>query len=351
LHAPRGLVSRVGVEVDYTAAMRRAITLAEMGLGKTSPNPIVGAVIIDAEGLIIGEGFHNRMAAVDHAEVVAIKSADGKSKGATMVVTLEPCNHTGSTGPCVQAILDAGIATVVYAVTDPNEEASGGADALRAAGIDVIKDVLEKEAAYANRAWLTKISKGRPYFTWKVATTLDARVAASDGTSQWITNESSRANVQLLRRQADAILVGTNTVITDNPHLIPRGDFVGYTHNPIRVICGEQELPREAQIFDDLAQTVVVKTKNLDLLVERLGDLPLNHVLVEAGPTLGSAMVDHGLIDELIIYQAPSLLGSGKHFYLSSNAMTIDEKLNLEHISTEILMGDNKSVYCFRSDV
>jgi diaminohydroxyphosphoribosylaminopyrimidine deaminase/5-amino-6-(5-phosphoribosylamino)uracil reductase len=341
----------VGVEVDYTASMRRAITLAEMGLGKTSPNPIVGAVIIDAEGLIIGEGFHNRMAAVDHAEVVAIKSADGKSKGATMVVTLEPCNHTGSTGPCVQAILDAGIATVVYAVTDPNEEASGGADALRAAGIDVIKDVLEKEAAYANRAWLTKISKGRPYFTWKVATTLDARVAASDGTSQWITNESSRANVQLLRRQADAILVGTNTVITDNPHLIPRGDFVGYTHNPIRVICGEQELPREAQIFDDLAQTVVVKTKNLDLLVERLGDLPLNHVLVEAGPTLGSAMVDHGLIDELIIYQAPSLLGSGKHFYLSSNAMTIDEKLNLEHISTEILMGDNKSVYCFRSDV
>ena len=341
----------MGVEVDYTAAMRRAITLAEMGLGKTSPNPIVGAVIIDAEGLIIGEGFHNRMAAVDHAEVVAIKSADGKSKGATMVVTLEPCNHTGSTGPCVQAILDAGIATVVYAVTDPNEEASGGADALRAAGIDVIKDVLEKEAAYANRAWLTKISKGRPYFTWKVATTLDARVAASDGTSQWITNESSRANVQLLRRQADAILVGTNTVITDNPHLIPRGDFVGYTHHPIRVICGEQELPREAQIFDDLAQTVVVKTKNLDLLVERLGDLPLNHVLVEAGPTLGSAMVDHGLIDELIIYQAPSLLGSGKHFYLSSNAMTIDAKLNLEHISTEILMGDNKSVYCFRSDV
>ena len=341
----------MGVEVDYTASMRRAITLAEMGLGKTSPNPIVGAVIIDAEGLIIGEGFHNRMAAVDHAEVVAIKSADGKSKGATMVVTLEPCNHTGSTGPCVQAILDAGIATVVYAVTDPNEEASGGADALRAAGIGVIKDVLEKEAAYANRAWLTKISKGRPYFTWKVATTLDARVAASDGTSQWITNESSRANVQLLRRQADAILVGTNTVITDNPLLIPRGDFVGYTHNPIRVICGEQELPREAQIFDDLAQTVVVKTKNLDLLVERLGDLPLNHVLVEAGPTLGSAMVDHGLIDELIIYQAPSLLGSGKHFYLSSNAMTIDEKLNLEHISTEILMGDSKSVYCFRSDV
>ena len=351
LHAPRELVSRVGVEVDYIAAMRRAITLAEMGLGKTAPNPIVGAVIIDAAGVTIGEGFHNRMDAPDHAEVMATNSANKKTKGATMVVTLEPCNHVGSTGPCVQAIIDAGISTLVYAVTDPNEEASGGANTLRAAGINVIKGVLEKEATDANRAWLTKISKGRPYFTWKVATTLDARVAASDGTSQWITNESSRADVQLLRRQADAILVGTNTVITDNPHLIPRGEFAGYTQNPIRVICGEQELPSEAQVFDDLAQTVVVKTKNLDLLVERLSELDINHVFVEAGPTLGSAMVDHGLIDELIIYQAPSLLGSGKHFYFSNNATSIGEKLNLEHVSTEMLMGDIKSTYRLRSDV
>lgn len=341
----------MGVEVDYIAAMRRAITLAEMGFGKTSPNPIVGAVIIDAEGLIIGEGFHNRMAAPDHAEVVAINSAKNKSNGATMVVSLEPCNHVGITGPCVQAIIDAGISTLVYAVTDPNEEASGGADTLRAAGINVIKGVLEREATDANRAWLTRISRGRPYFTWKIATTLDARVAASDGSSNWITNEASRADVQILRRQADAILVGTNTVITDNPHLIPRGDFVGYTHNPIRVICGEQELPGEAKVFDDLAQTVVIKTKDLDLLIERLSELDVNHVVVEAGPTLGSAMVDHGLIDELIIYRAPSLLGSGKHFYLSNNASSIDEKLNLEHISTEILMSDIKSVYRLRSDV
>lgn len=337
--------------MDYTVAMRRAITLAEMGLGKTAPNPIVGSVIIDTDGLIIGEGFHNRMAAADHAEIVALKAASGKTKDATLVVTLEPCNHVGSTGPCVQAIIDSGITTVVYAVTDPNQAAAGGADALRAAGINVIKSVLEKEVADSNRAWLTKIKMNRPYFTWKVATTLDARVAARDGSSKWITNEASRADVQVLRRQADAILVGTNTVITDNPHLIPRGEFAGYGHNPIRVICGEQELPSDSAVFDDLAKTVVIKSKNLDLLVERLNELEINHVFVEAGPTLGSAMMDYELIDELIIYQAPSLLGSGKQFYLSSNASTIGEKKNLEHVSTEILMGDIKSVYRLRSDV
>lgn len=337
--------------MDYTVAMRRAITLAEMGLGKTAPNPIVGSVIIDADGLIIGEGFHNRMAAADHAEIVALKAASGKTKGASMVVTLEPCNHVGSTGPCVQAIIDSGITTVVYAVTDPNQAAAGGADALRAAGINVIKSVLEKEVADSNRAWLTKIRMNRPYFTWKVATTLDGRVAARDGSSKWITNEASRADVQVLRRQADAILVGTNTVITDNPHLIPRGEFAGYGHNPIRVICGEQELPSDSNVFDDLAKTVVIKSKNLDLLVERLNELEINHVFVEAGPTLGSAMMDHDLIDELIIYQAPSLLGSGKQFYLSSNSTSIGEKKNLEHVSTEILMGDIKSIYRLRSDV
>lgn len=337
--------------MDYTVAMRRAITLAEMGLGKTAPNPIVGAVIINADGLIIGEGFHNRVAASDHAEIVALKAANGKTKGATLVVTLEPCNHVGSTGPCVQAIIDSGITTVVYAVTDPNESAAGGADALRAAGMNVINGVLQEEAAHSNRAWLTKINTGRPYFTWKVATTLDARVAASDGSSKWITNEASRADVQILRRQADAILVGTNTVITDNPHLIPRGEFAGYGHNPIRVICGEQELPSDADVFDDLAKTVVIKSKNLDSLIKQLNELEINHVFVEAGSTLGSAMVDHGLIDELIIYQAPSLLGSGKQFYFSNNASSIGEKLNLEHMSTEILMGDSKSVYRFRSGV
>jgi diaminohydroxyphosphoribosylaminopyrimidine deaminase/5-amino-6-(5-phosphoribosylamino)uracil reductase len=335
--------------MDYTVAMQRAIALSEKGLGKTSPNPIVGAVIIDDAGNVIGEGFHDRMKSKDHAEVVAIVNANQNLKGATIVVTLEPCNHSGSTGPCTQAIIDAGISTVVFAVNDPNSVASGGADTLRAAGIKVIDGVLKAEAAYANRAWLMKIKKNRPFFTWKVATTLDAKIAATDGTSKWITNETSRADVQVLRRLADAILVGTNTVITDDPHLIPRGEFPGYAHNPIRVICGEQNLPKDAQVFDSSAQTVVVKSKDLDLLVEKLNELKINHVFVEAGPTLASAMVDHCLMDELVIYQAPSLLGSGKPFFTFDYQTTISDQMLLDHISTVVLDGDVKSVYGIRN--
>ncbi len=338
--------------MDYTVAMQRAIALSEKGLGKTAPNPIVGAVIIDDAGNVIGEGFHDRMNSKDHAEVVAIANANqnsNKINGATIVVTLEPCNHSGSTGPCTQAILDAGISTVVFAVNDPNSVASGGADTLRAAGIKVVEGVLKAEAAYANRAWLMKIKKNRPFFTWKVATTLDAKIAATDGTSKWITNVTSRADVQVLRRQSDAILVGTNTVITDDPHLIPRGDFAGYSHNPIRVICGEQDLPKDAQVFDSAAQTVVVKSKDLDLLVAELNKLEINQVFVEAGMTLASAMVDHCLMDELVIYQAPSLLGSGKQFFTFDFPSTISNQMRLDHISTVVLDGDVKSVYRIRN--
>ena len=309
--------------MDYTVAMQRAITLAEKGLGKTAPNPIVGAVIISAAG--------------------------EKAKGSTIVVTLEPCNHTGSTGACAQAIIDAGITTVVYAVSDPNEKAAGGAVALRAAGLTVIEGVLKDEAAFSNRAWLMKIKKGRPFFTWKVAATLDGKVAAADGTSKWISNERSRGDVQILRRQADAILVGTNTVITDDPHLIPRGSFAGYGANPIRIICGEQELPKDAQIFDDAAKTVLVKSKDLDLLVEKLNELEINHVFVEAGPTLGSAMLDGCLMDELVIYQAPTLLGTGKHFFTFDYPTTITDQMRMDHISTQVLDGDVKSVYRIRN--
>jgi len=335
--------------MDHTVAMQRAIALAEKGLGKTAPNPIVGAVVIDAAGNVVGEGFHDRVNSPDHAEVVAIKAAGDKAKGATIVVSLEPCNHTGNTGACVQAIIDAGISSVVFAVADPNPVAAGGADALRAAGLTVIEGLLKDEAAFSNRAWLMKIKKNRPFFTWKVAATLDGKVAAADGTSKWITNETSRADVQVLRRQADAILVGTNTVIADNPHLIPRGEFAGYASNPIRVICGEQELPSESLIFDSAAQTVVVKSKDLDVLVEKLNELGVNHVFVEAGPTLASAMVDHCLMDELVIYQAPSFLGTGKHFFAFDYPTTITDQMRMDHISTQVLDGDVKSVYRIRN--
>ena len=335
--------------MDYTVAMQRAIALSEKGLGKTAPNPIVGAVIIDATGKIIAEGFHDRMRSENHAEVVAIKAAGNQTQGATIVVTLEPCNHIGKTGSCTQAIIDSGISTVVFAVSDPNSIASGGAAKLRAAGITVVEGVLEEEAALSNRAWLMKIKKNRPFFTWKVAATLDGKVAATDGTSKWISNTTSRADVQTLRRQSDAILVGTNTVIADNPHLIPRGDFAGYTQNPIRIICGEQELPSDSLVFDDAARTEIVKSKNLDLLVEKLNELGVNQVLVEAGPTLASAMLDHCLMDELVIYQAPSLLGSGKSFFNFGQESTIENQLRMDHISTQVLAGDVKSIYRIRN--
>lgn len=335
--------------MDYTVAMQRAIALAEKGLGKTAPNPIVGALIIDSNGNVVGEGFHDRVNSPDHAEVVAIKAASVKAKGATIVVSLEPCNHSGRTGACVKAIIDAGITTVVFAVADPNEKAAGGADALRAAGVTVIEGVLKDEAAYSNRAWLMKIKKNRPFFTWKVAATLDGKVAAADGTSKWITNETSRGDVQVLRRQADAILVGTNTVIADNPHLIPRGEFAGYASNPIRVICGEQVIPPKSFVFDSAAETVVVKSKDLDVVVERLNELGVNHVLVEAGPTLASAMVDHCLMDELVFYQAPTLLGTGKLFFAFDYPTTITDQMRMDHISTQVLDGDVKSVYRIRN--
>ena len=331
--------------MDYTVAMQRAIALSEKGLGKCAPNPIVGAVILDTRGKIIGEGFHDRMTSKDHAEVVAIKDAGDLAKGATMVVTLEPCNHTGSTGPCTQAIIDSGISTVVFAVNDPNAVAAGGADALRAAGIKVIDGVLTKEASYANRAWLTKIKKNRPYFVWKVATTLDAKIAASDGTSKWISNEVSRKDVQRLRRESDAILVGTNTVVSDNPHLIPRGEFSGYSQNPIRVIFGESDVPTDSKVFDSAAETIHIESRDLNKLVAKLNELDINQVFVEAGSKLASAMLTAGLLDELVIYQAPALLGSGKPFFADDSHSTIEDQMRLEHISTEVLAGDVKSVY------
>jgi len=330
---------------DIQGLMLRAIALSENGLGRTAPNPIVGALVIDESGKVIGEGFHNRTASPDHAEVVALKVAGDIAKGATLIVTLEPCNHAGITGACTDAIISAGITKVIYAVKDPNPVATGGHKKLVDAGIEVLAGICEKEAAQSNRAWLSKIKSGRPYFVWKIASTLDGKVAASDGTSQWITNESSRGDVQVLRRQSDAILVGTNTVKVDNPHLIPRGQFDGYAANPLRVVCGVAELDANSKIFDSAAQTLHVKSKNLDDLVAELSSRNLNQVLVEAGPTLGSAMISAKLIDEIVIYLAPSLLGTGKNFMGDLGISTISDMKQLELISSQNFDGDIKLQY------
>lgn len=323
--------------------MQRAIALSQIGLGRTAPNPIVGAVIVSADSSVVAEGFHNRAQSDDHAEVVALKIAGDRAKGATMYVTLEPCNHTGTTGPCTQAIIDAGISIVVYAVADPNPKAAGGADVLKAAGIEVVSGVGADEASYANRAWLTKIIKGRPFITWKVAATLDGKIAALDGTSKWITNEASRADVQKVRRSVDAIMVGTQTLIVDDPHLIPRDGFTG--SNPLRIVCGTQDLPKGAQVFDNAAPTKVIASKDLEVVAAELLATGVNHILLESGPTLASAMLHACMLDELMIYQGPSLLGSGKNFVADLGALTLDHAMKMPRVSTETFGDDVKSIY------
>jgi diaminohydroxyphosphoribosylaminopyrimidine deaminase/5-amino-6-(5-phosphoribosylamino)uracil reductase len=315
-------------------------TLSLQGLGVSTPNPNVSAAIYGADGSLIADGFHNRKVSVDHAEVIALKKAGSAARGATLVVSLEPCAHTGTTPPCVQAIIDAGISTVIYAVADPNPIAAGGAEKLADAGI-AVEYRESKELSYVQRAWLHKEKTGRPLMLWKVATTLDSKVAASDGTSQWITGPESRADVQELRAQSDAILIGTNTALVDNPHLIPRG----HTARPVRIISGEQEVPATNRVFDNEARTICVKSKSIPELMKVLSDEGFNQVLVEAGPTLGSALMASGNIDELIVYQAPKLLGAGKEFVSRLGISTLDDHLELELLSVKAIGSDIKSHY------
>ena len=315
-------------------------TLSLQGLGVSTPNPNVSAAIYGADGSLISDGFHNRKVSVDHAEVVALKNAGSAARGATMVVSLEPCAHTGTTPPCVQAIIDAGIAKVIYAVADPNPIAAGGAKKLHDAGI-AVEYRESKELSYVQRAWLHKERTGHPLMIWKVATTLDSKVAASDGTSKWITGPESREDVQELRAQSDAILIGTNTALVDNPHLIPRGHDV----RPVRIISGEQEVPATNKVFDNEARTICVKSKSIPELMKVLCDEGFNQVLVEAGPTLGSALMASGNIDELIVYQAPKMLGAGKEFVSHLGISTLDDYLELELLSVQPFGSDIKSHY------
>ena len=324
----------------FDDAYAHLYSLSLQGLGVTTPNPNVSAAIYSAEGSLIASGFHNRHLSTDHAEVIALKKAKSLAHGATMVVSLEPCAHTATTPPCTQGIIDAGINRVIYAVKDPNPVAAGGAQKLIEAGIE-LEYRESAELTFVQRAWLHKVQTQKPLMIWKVATTVDGKVAASDLTSRWITNSESREDVQLLRAQSDAILIGTNTAIVDNPHLIPRG----HSARPVRIICGEQELPATNRIFDEEARTILVKNKSIPSLMELLAEEKFNQVLIEAGPTLGSALMASGNIDELIMYQAPKLLGAGKEFVSNLGISTLAEHLQLELISVERFGSDIKSHY------
>jgi len=305
--------------------LKRANELARLGLGLTGANPIVGAVVVDTAGNIIGEGFHK---SGPHAEIVALEQAGQLAKGATLFVTLEPCNHHGKTGPCTEAIIKAGIAKVVYAVSDPSAIASGGAKALAAAGLEVQSNSEVTEIAQSNRAWLHKIKNNRPYFIWKIATTLDGRTAAIDGSSKWITGPESRAEVSKLRSESSAILIGTATALADNPNLIPRDLKASEQKNPVRIVMGLREVPSDFNLHNAAAETIFLRSHDFSELLELCAERDFNQVFVESGSELGTALLKAGLIDELIIFQAASLLGSGLSFIGDLGATNIKEKMD-----------------------
>ena len=329
------------VMINIDDAYARLASLSAAHLGKTAPNPNVAAAIYSADGNLIAEGAHNRLISPDHAEVIAIKKAGEEARGATIIVSLEPCNHTGTTGPCVDAIIDAGISKVIYAVKDPNPIAAGGAERLKSAGIEV-DFVASKQLRETQGAWLHRITTGRPYFIWKIAATLDGRIAASDGTSQWISSPESREDVQYLRAQSDAIVIGTGTALADNPTLRPR---IEGAPAPIRIVMGGRDVPADFNLNDGKSQTIFLKSHSTDELLKALDYLPVNQVLVEAGPQLGSALFAAGIIEEIILYQAPVLLGSGKSWLGDIGVTTMKDAFALSAPSITMCGPDFKFRY------
>jgi diaminohydroxyphosphoribosylaminopyrimidine deaminase/5-amino-6-(5-phosphoribosylamino)uracil reductase len=294
--------------MNFEAAMRLAVEQADRVKGGTYPNPPVGAVILDREGEIAGVGATQPPGGA-HAEVVALRRAGGRALGGTAVVTLEPCNHYGRTPPCVDALVASGVSRVAYAVTDPSPDAAGGASRLAESGIAVEAGVLTDVVAGGPlREWLHKQRTGLPHVTWKFATSVDGRSAAADGTSQWITSEAARADVHLRRAKADALIVGTGTVFVDDPLLTARlPDGTLAERQPLRVVVGEREISPEAKVLNDDSRTMVIRTRDPHEVVKALSDR--TDVLLEGGPTLAGAFLRAGVIDRIIAYVAPILLG------------------------------------------
>jgi len=321
------------------AAMARALELAARG-PSYGPNPRVGCVLLgpssdgravpdgaSPESLdphprpVLAEGYH-RGAGTPHAEAAALADARDRGvdvAGATAVVTLEPCAHTGRTGPCADALVAAGVTEVVHAVADPNPVATGGAHRLRAAGVRVVRGLRAAEGEELLRVWLTSVRRGTPYVTLKTATTLDGYVAAEDGTSRWITGPAAREHAHRVRAEVDAILVGTGTLLTDDPELSARVHAAGAAsadrlaeHQPLRVVVGLRGIPPTARVRGEGGELLHLLTHEVGEVLERLAEREVRHVLVEGGPTLATAFLAAGAVDELHAYVAPVLLGSGR---------------------------------------
>ncbi|MEJ3749472.1 bifunctional diaminohydroxyphosphoribosylaminopyrimidine deaminase/5-amino-6-(5-phosphoribosylamino)uracil reductase RibD [Actinomycetes bacterium KLBMP 9797] len=333
-------------------AMRRAVALAARGLGTTSPNPVVGCVILDTTGAVVGEGFHV-YAGGPHAEIMALAQAGERARGGTAVVTLEPCNHFGRTSPCSRALLDAGVKRVVMAVPDPDPVAAGGAHTLRESGVEVVTGIGAAEAEAGNIAWLTAVRRGWPYLIWKFATTLDGRSAAADGTSMWITSETARMDVHALRGTTDAIIAGVGTVLADDPRLTVRNlrDGTLAIRQPLRVVVDSAgRTPRDARVRDGAARTFVATAAevgagpdgrvDLAALLAALYRRGVRAALLEGGPTLAGAFLAAGLVDKVVGYVAPKLLGAGPAMLGGAGVGTIADAIELEYLDVTRVGAD-----------
>lgn len=325
-------------------AMMRALELASRGPMGDS-NPRVGAVLVDAAGRVVGEGWHEG-AGTDHAEVMALKMAGGAARGATAYVTLEPCRHTGRTGPCTQAMIDAGIARLVYACPDPNPEAAGGAAELAAAGVEVSQESdrhLLSVACEVNARWRAAMGRGRPWVTWKFAATLDGYCAAEDGTSQWITSPESRDDVHQQRSHYGAVVIGRGTLLTDDPSLTARHlDGTLRDHQPLRVVLG-RDIPPGARILTaepGVAPPLLITERDPHAVLDQLMAAGVRKVWLEGGPRVAGAWLEAGVIDEVVAYLAPALLGAGVGIAGDFGARSMAQIRRLDNVTIDPIGGD-----------
>lgn len=346
--------------IDDVAAMRRALELAAHGEGFVEPNPMVGCVVV-RDGVIVGEGFHERFGG-PHAEVNALKAAGDQAKGATLVVTLEPCCHTGKTPPCVDAVLAAGVKRVVIAMRDPFPIVDGGGiRTLEAAGVECVVGVLEDEARRLVAPYLNLVETGRPWVIAKWAMTLDGKIATATGDSQWISNEASRARVHALRGRVDAVIVGAGTLVADDPLLTARP---AGARTPLRiVIAGDRPLPLDRKLWNspddgpvlvavsegyptDAAQRlsdrgVEVLTATPSQLLDELGRRRLTNVLVEGGGKLFGQLFEEQFIDEAWAFIAPKIIGgTGPSPVAGEGVALMRDAITFSDVSHETIDGD-----------
>ncbi|WP_376696420.1 bifunctional diaminohydroxyphosphoribosylaminopyrimidine deaminase/5-amino-6-(5-phosphoribosylamino)uracil reductase RibD [Wenzhouxiangella sp. EGI_FJ10305] len=348
--------------------MAEALRLAEKGRLTTDPNPAVGCLIVNG-GEIVGRGWH-RAAGEPHAETLALQQAGVRARGATAYVTLEPCSHHGRTPPCARSLVEAGIASVVSAMPDPDARVAGsGHDLLARAGVTVRTGLMESVARELNRGFVSRHERGRPWVRVKLAASMDGFTAGADGRSQWITGKSARADVQHWRAQASCILTGIGTVLADDPRLNVR--LSGFDRQLLRVVVDSEARLPDGLRLTNLPGPVIAATcvepppvegvtwwrlppdltgrVSLPVLMARLAERQINVVHVEAGPTLSGALVQSGLVDELLVYQAPCLIGQGRPLLALPGMEKFDDRLQLELVDQRRIGSDWRFLYHFAS--